>query len=91
MILGAVHSLGLILMVPPPPPPSLPPSLETQIVFHVIPVNLAGGKGISFPCAFSPLSPHASHSIASLLLSDLQPQRKEGEMNSNGKIDCAHY
>lgn len=33
----------------------VPFSLEAQIVFHVIPVNLAVGKGISFPCAF-PLS-----------------------------------
>lgn len=53
-------------------PPS-PPSLETQIVFHVIPVNLAGGKGISFPCAFSPslpmpltLLPHSFFLIYSL-------------------------
>lgn len=27
----------------------VPLSLEAQIVFHVIPVNLAVGKGISFP------------------------------------------
>lgn len=46
VVLGAVHSLGLILMAP-----SLP-TFPAQIVFHMIPVNLAAGKGIGFPCTF---------------------------------------
>ena len=40
--LGAVHCSGHILMAPR--------SYKAWIVFHVILVNLAAGKGIGFPC-----------------------------------------
>lgn len=40
--LGAVHCSGHILMAPR--------SYKAGIVFHVILVNLAAGKGIGFPC-----------------------------------------
>lgn len=40
--LGAAHRSGHILMVPL--------SYKAWIVFHVILVNFAAGKGIGFPC-----------------------------------------
>lgn len=71
VILGAVHRPRHILMVPPPL------SFPARIVFHVIPVNLAGGKGISFPCAF-PLSFSLSlaRSLSLLLPFSTNPKRK---------------
>lgn len=53
--LGAVHCSGHILMAPR--------SYKAWIVFHVILVNLAAGKGIGFPCELLIIPPLQLHGV----------------------------